>query len=664
MGIKRATFVGGNGNTYEVTFEGDNLSSGDLTLGVPPVTISMAAGKHKFCGFKSTTATVNIVSDVLDLGFYTDRVDGISLTINDLTDNVCEFFGYVTPFSFDARYREDYSTFAVDAVDTLSVRKYMKYADNVIGNVGVTTAYDVVTSICHRIGIDCVVVQASFDRPEGSLSDTGPLIISISECGFVQDEMSDCDVVSAIAQFFGYTAIVLGRTLIMYDESCLTTRYAYVSTYENNIINGWQWYTSLESTRYFQRLNLSDYNALADTQVTIDRAYDGIVISPRGTKEAVILPDICDDDNLMERLADTVFLNTWPHVEERTLLESRLITCGYSGKLGVEYPPIGAGGWENGAVFMRVSYQDAANKLLSDGSNEWIRSSTKSKNVLWIRGNKSASDAWVAKQKEAKVFSHPGGYVKVSLLYTITPDEQWDNITSSASIDDVYKVRILKISCGDKVFNSDFSFDAKEEVWSYSGLSYFLAEGNSLLPTGEAMRNYSNDVILKIPSEGGGIRANIEWAYVPISQRGYNYFIEGLSITGWGDEINKDHPDLYHSFSGRTDEMLEVNIDLTSRDSGYVAGNGKVGVNARPGVVCGMDGKWKGKWHLTDSDHMPITGCLMEQLKSIYGKKRIVETKTILGRIPPYARTDKGFVDAYEWDVLDDRTTITTTTVI
>jgi hypothetical protein len=86
----------------------------------------------------------------------------------------------------------------------------------------------------------------------------------------------------------------------------------------------------------------------------------------------------------MERPADTVFLNAWPHVEERTLLESRLITCGYSGKLGVEYPPIGAGGWENGAVFMRVSYQDAANKLLSDGSNEWIRSSTKSKNVLWI----------------------------------------------------------------------------------------------------------------------------------------------------------------------------------------------------------------------------------------------------------------------------------------
>ena len=52
MGVKVGRFGSKNGHAYEVRLSGNSVESGEILLGVPPVTISMAAGEHKFCGFK------------------------------------------------------------------------------------------------------------------------------------------------------------------------------------------------------------------------------------------------------------------------------------------------------------------------------------------------------------------------------------------------------------------------------------------------------------------------------------------------------------------------------------------------------------------------------------------------------------------------------------
>lgn len=655
MGVSTGTFVGANGHTYEVKLSGESVSTRDIYLGVPPVVISMSEGKHKFCGFKTTTATINIVTDGVASGYYTDKVDGIIVSVTDITDNVVEFDGYVTPFAFDQSNTGDYSTVTVNAVDRLTVRKAMKYPS--ASRVGVTTAFEVVTNICERAGITTIVEQASFEFPEVGGGGLSPLKIAISECGFVQDEMSDCDVLSAIAQFFGYTAIVLGTTLIMYDETC-GDGYSYVSRYTDSMI-GWGWQTSYTRNKYFQRVNTGDFEVLSDSQYTIERAYDGIKISAAGSKEAIILPDICADENLVATgTSHEVKSGLVPlyHIERRTLLRSKLMNCGFASSMG-NFPPIESGTWENGAVFMRISAHDVVKKTLaSDGSIIVVNGAASTKNVLWFRGSVLSSDALVASQKTA--YSHPGGYIKVNLKFSVVTNQSWNNLGSSVDLGDpTYEVRFLNIRCGEKYFYKDYFTDYEAGEWDGSeGGSYFLMEGYNLLPTGEAQKRFLNEVILKVPDSGGTIGANIAWKGNPLWLAADNYIIEHLSITGWGDEINPEHPDMYHSFSGRTDEMLEVSTVLTTRSSGYSAGTGRVGVNARPSVVASY--KWASRWHLTSSDAMPITGCLMEQLKRTYGQKRLVRTMTIRDRVPPYAIVGGQFVQAYDWDIYNNKTTV------
>jgi hypothetical protein len=655
MGAKIGTFVAANDHTYEVKFEGDSLSGGTLILGVPPVVIAMEAGQHKFCGFKTTTATVNIVTDSIASEFYADAVDGISLTVTDLTDDVVEFDGYVLPFAFDQSYDGDYTTITVDAVDRLSVRKNMKYADSLdAANVTVETAFDIVAGICERAGIKYIIEQESFEQESGSIV-TSPLSLPLSQCGFVQDDMSDCDVVSAIAQFFGYTAIVKANKLILYDETC-KSEYHYLSAYENNIINGWSWNTSAPKKGMFNQINLGTLATLNSKQYTIERAYDGIVISPEGSSEAALLPDICADENVYE-MNTTVDLTTGVqpnrHTERRTVLQSRVMDFGFANSLG-SYPPIDSNSWEKGSLFMRVVSVDEKQKKTSDGETFYINSASGKKNVLWVRTSHTTSDALVATPKRR--FSHPGGYIKISFGYTAVADGDWKNISKKIDIGTAtHKFGLLNIKSGGYTFKRDYIADKETSEWSLNGgASSFLMESYNLLPTGEAQKIYSSEVILRVPDGGGAIQCNVAW-YGSSSMT--NYFIESLSVTGFGDDMNTEHPDLHHSFNGRTDEMLEVSTVLTTRKSGYSSDDaGRVGVNARPSVVASAE--WNGRWHLTARKAIPITGCLMEQLKSVYGKKRVVRSMTVRGCVRPYDILSGAFVEAYEWDIYDNKTTI------
>jgi hypothetical protein len=137
-------------------------------------------------------------------------------------------------------------------------------------------------------------------------------------------------------------------------------------------------------------------------------------------------------------------------------------------------------------------------------------------------------------------------------------------------------------------------------------------------------------------------------------------YIESLSIEGYGDDMNTSCPDMQHKYT-QGGEYVEAKTMLTTRQSGHVGGK-YLSVNARPAVV--TDTEWSGGYMgRKDTESIPITGVLMEQLKARYGVPRPRYQMTVEGNINPYASVvfgGRGYtVEAYERDLYNDTTNIT-----
>lgn len=661
MATKVGRFVSKNGHTYEVKFSGDKITSStnNLELGVPPVVISMAAGETKFEGFKTTTATVNILTDTGVVDLYAERPTDIRLTITDLTSNWVDFDGYVSPFSYDQPRTGCADVVTINAVDLLSAHKGGRY----IGS-SATYAETIITEICERIGVNRIVVHYSFF--DSSSSTVGRMLqTAFSTSGFVQDEASDVDVVSAISKFLGYTSVVIGNTLYMYDESFVGSstsereRYL-IMTPPNGAVANALWNSSLTTIATQSLLGM----AVNNQQITIERAYDGIEISPNGPEKNVILPDVCEDENVEPNGSAVVVkdgLSPLFHVEKRTPMKSKVMSIGLwqNGAVGSS-PAVNSGSWSNGAVLMRVESYDYAQKIVSDTEKYVVPTSVSSKNVLWVRAA-AKNDARVRVATQITPATHKGGYVALKMNFSVVADDDWKNTTKAIELDNekVHKLRLLDIHCGVNTYGYDPE-SSSTGVWGSSKQAVFLIEGFKLLPTGESQKHYTSDIILKLPDSGGSVYLDISWIGSVVREAADNIFIESLSLEGWGDDINPRHADLFHSFSGKEDEMLKVDTLLTTRKSGY-SDDLHVGVNARPG--CAMSSEWDYRWHGGGSLSIPMAGVLMAQLKGRYGSPQRVMTMTVDQRIKPYASVLYNgsvlYTDAYDWDIYNNETTIT-----
>jgi hypothetical protein len=195
MGAKIGQFTSRSGHAYEVRLTGNTVADGNIDLGIPPATISMSAGAHKFCGFKSTTATVNILTDYPLTELYSAGVTDIRLTITDITDNKVEFDGYVVPFAFDQPYTGKADVVTVNAVDVLTARKDVKYTK--IGNAFAIDEYahDIVGEIAHRAGLTEIVVNLNFNGTADAMYTDSPLNVLVAQAGFLQDEVSEVDAI-------------------------------------------------------------------------------------------------------------------------------------------------------------------------------------------------------------------------------------------------------------------------------------------------------------------------------------------------------------------------------------------------------------------------------------------------------------------------------------
>ena len=672
MGAKVGRFVSLNGHEYEVRLEGQVFDA-ELEFGVPPVVVSMAQGEHKYCGFKSTTCTVNIVTDDVLTDLYANGPREVSLMVSDLTDGSVVFDGWVVPFSFDQPCTGHGDVVTVNAVDRLTAMKdspYQSYGGAAYGTD--VTALTMVKYICGRAGIMKYTIHLNFNDEADVMKSASPLDVRVAQAGFLQDEVSDVDALSAICKFFGYTAHVVGDTLYLYDEHCL--RYGQVGHMDDaNVYKA----GGLVEHHYGSAASPLRRNVIGEVVgeplVSVERAYDGVQITPEGREVSVLLPDVCAEDNLAYD-GDAVSFGGDGDVagkyyyQSRRPMVSKVMDLGLldAGVLGDAWPDgsLNGTGWVDGARAVEVKNNTyriftAYGEDLHDG--KWD-----TKRVVWVRP-KYVGDAGenedksyrgdVGVQKVGCRYSHTGGLVAVKMRWGLLSDNRWWAVDSYEDLteENIYKMRVVTIHCGSQELRSNISPMNPPRWVTERGVTELLAENYELLPTGIGQSRQTNDAVVMVPSDQP-VWVSLSMQYVMTdAMREGNLYIESLSVEAVGDKIDTENEAYRVVYGDRADELLEVSTMLTTRESFAQT------VNARPAVVTGVS--WKGGY-MGDPSKTGIhgAGVLMEQLSYRYGSAAEAYTLTVDGNIRPYAAVvweSRLFtVDAYDWDVADDVTTV------
>lgn len=669
MGRKVGEFASRNGHTYEVAFSGEGVADATLTLGVPPVVISMAQGERKFVGFKSTTATITIATDTPLLDLYTERVDGVAVVVTDTTSGTVEFRGYVTPFEFSQPYT-GLDTVTVSAVDALTARKDVRY--NNVGSVhGVDAkAIDIVKAIVVRAGLSRVVIHANFSGVTFRGDD--PLNVMVAQAGFLQDEVSDCDALSAICQFFGYTACAIGDTLYLYDEHCML----YADEAHRELAIGYTYYPAqgawgsegilTEAANPVRWQSISDTHN--DVTVTMERAYDGVQITPEGSDVSVLLPDVCADANMSELDGvEKLTTATEEGVEYRTARDSHVMQLGSNGLVPTEPEYVADDNWNGAAILMHVDRVKREEVTFGASSTKYtVWTSEGGGNFIRIRPLTGVlnNSILVGRQDAGCAYSHTGGLVKLTMKFRMLALENWQDTSKTLEVSDAStaSLGLIAVNCGDKRLRYDFTPSALYNTWEagYNGATILAIKGYELFPTATSQSMLTREVLIAPPSSGA-ISVDIAFANQPYGTQQYEYLIESLSLEGYGEPIDLECGDMRYTFKGNKRELLEASTMLTTRKNG-VESLDKVRVNARPGVV--TDANWVGGYMgRSDSEAIPLAGVLMEQLKTRYAKPRAAYRMTATKYVRPYAPVrwmEKTYtVDAYDWDVEADAMTVT-----
>ena len=671
MAAKSGSFVGKNGHTYLVTLSGDSVGSGSLVLaGESPVVISMAAGEHKFCGMKTQTCKVRIVTDTPMLELYAGNARAVTLTVSETTTGRVMFSGYVTPFAYTQPYDGRLDVVEIDAVDRISAHKDVKYV-NMSSPYGVdVTALSIVQEICRRSKVYKVVVHDNFSSGE-SLSGT-----MVAQAGFLQDEVSDADALSAIAKFFGYTAHMYGDVLYLYDEHCLAkgwteaTRYVYSS--------GWR-----SSSEYLSVQSVDKVRS--GVTINVERAYDGIQISPEGSDVSVLLPDVCADENLEDldyndgkNGARRTYANG-SVIDYRTPRRSKVLATGKGGASltnlvvsGSDYMT-SADPWADGSLPMHyVRYENTEVVFDGDTSGAKVPSLKESTNMLWVRNRnlQTSGTVLMARQRENCRYSHTGGFVKVSssqLVRRITTGGEILPPSSDEEEKTPLRMWWLQVSCGGEWLQRSYDTSTAEgpvlkHVWGSQAVSPFISDEGKLVVSEESTIHNEDEFIFEVPN-AGQVYLEMAKPIREIKQR--DIYFTSLKMEGVGDDVNLESSQM--RYGDGTGDVLEVQSMLTTRASGVTSvsnldGRIRYGVNARPAVV--TDTIWSGGYYGGYSGYsgIPMSGVLLEQLTERYTAPRLAYQMTVCDVVLPFCAVsyEGGYrtVESYDIDLYESETSV------
>lgn len=676
MAAKTGQFQGLDGHNYQVVLSGMGVTAEPLIFaGESPVVISMAAGERKFVGFKSQTAKVKIVTDHPMLELYGNSATSVTLVVADTTSQSILFQGYVVPFAYSQPYSGINDVIEIEAVDSITARKEIAYTNFGTPHGTDRSGLAIVQELCRRAGISRIVEHINFSKV--GFTGESPLNVPVAQAGFLQDEVSEVDVMAAICKFFGLTAHVFGDTLYLYDEHYLTHSESSRTTDVNIYLYSGTWnksqstHESAASPLSSQGIDIND-GILSGVTINVERAYDGVQITPEGSDTSILLPDVCADENLEEN-DNNLGTNRRAYAgsgytQYRTPLKSKYMRFGKSeGGAIADFPALSNGdwlqpsasddtNWIEGAIPME--YVQVTKTYLTDEGLEIDRKEAARTNMIWMR---AASDtAYMGRQLAEKSYSHTDGYVEMYIAYRRTARNNWQLPEGDNLLTNETRIKFLQLNVGGKYLVRD----GRLEGWGDSIDAPMYVKSNKLRPTGEGILRYDNRFVVKTPNSGQVIAELRGRGSASVAS---DYYIESLRIESVGDKVNEAHRDMRHNYVDTPTEYIEAKTLLTTRNSGATgfvneSGTKNYRVNARPSVVPATN--WVGGYMARSSEEaIPISGILMEQLRERYGEPHTAYTMTVGKLLYPYKPTayegKKYTIESYDLDLYNTETTVT-----
>ena len=675
MAAKIGTFTSINDRAYKVEMSGPSVKAGTLLLAADPVSVAMEAGERKFVGFKTTTCRVSVVTDEQLTDLYASGPRDILLTVTDVTaaTPVVVFKGNILPFSFDQPCGGVNDIVEVHAVDLLSAQKSVKYTP-IEGSADDREATDIILEICRRVGITKVSTQDNFGR---SFVDSGTLEqIIVAQAGFVQDGVTLPEVVSSIAIFVGYTANVVGDTLYLYDEHfghAVTDQSASSSVTYTYTKGAW----SRQRGEDFAPSIILGRGS--EVSVNVERAYDGVQITPSGSDFAPILPNVLDEDNLTDLDYDDGVAgdpvrryNAFGGEGLRIPRTSSLMETGspgnpspipFKGDSGVDYMDEI---WYTGAIPMLYAFIPKQ----PDGPEQGSPTTLTETNMMWVKVQKGGpTPGYFLRTRPHKATSHTGGYFRVDIEGRMSrPETDPANVyvPEGAKIEKNATAMLdwLHIRSGNMYLNATDSGYTWASARQDSPLK-LSTQGGSV--SRDALQYIVDGCVFRDPGTVNSGELSVEGILSPNHQLlMYDFFLTRLSITGVGDTIDPECADMRVEFKEDPVDMLSVDTLLTTRNSGRESvvtdGHLTFGVNAR-GLVITTD-IWEGYLGRQGQEAIPIAGVLMEQLTARYKAPHVayhmtVDDHDVFTPAPVLYRGDVYTVDSYERNLRDDLITLT-----
>lgn len=675
------TFTARDGAFCKVEISGASISEARTLLlaGEQPVTIDYRQGDTKFEGFRSVNCTVRILSDGDASWLYSDSPTGSALTVSRLSGSswTVLFKGCLLPFSFESPSSGRNDEVELQAVDAVTALKCETYQG---GHALVARRMlDYVADVLLKAGVHRMIILENYGRT----SDTSSTALSrnierlsVPEQAWLPQGLRTSDkdkgtslpeILSAIARFLGFTAMLWGDCLYMFDSYArVTMSRTHYTEYGITESGGQRNITKTEvrsGTLFGTKTVTAADIRRSGSRHSVEQAFGRLVLTPGNTDTMVIIPQIFTGGEMAGEAVEDVIENEEDPEEAACMVIRRVLTgvplethryfTADGSEMSLELFIInaesmmkGGGSLWYGAVPLRIRQYNDLEEY--NGVTE--------KDLLWIH---VPSGAQAAAHTVLQILPACRGWMDTRRwrmrcgMYVRTGggvDRPWlpPSYGESGDAGRAY-LQSITLKSGDNMYSID------EEpghgilptgVWNASRVHNVLVVGRKDSADGEKTLPVSLVAFRRLESgwidEGMEGSFNMGWD-VAAGAGQSDYWLSDFEVEVAGDEMRDE--DFEHVLQQGNPEDLSVSAPLCRS----YASLKRVVYGTMRGTYCaGAD---------TSETAPPLCGVLESQLLARYGSRHDRWQISVGDDVEPWTlvsfMSDTATVDAMEWDVED-----------
>lgn len=300
MGNYSGQFKNISGETYTVEIESQvanpNSNTIELTFGETPVVITTDSSGI-FSPIKSRSCTIEILTDTWLFDLYSPTAKGVQVKV--LKGLTTEFFGYLTPNSYDQSYTY-IDNVSLEAVDAVSVLKEFKYT-----TVSTIPTYqkivDIIIRLLQNAGYDGMLyIPNSYTSLNGTTNTTAVHSLYVTEGNFFDDDddrtpWTQYEVLEEIMRYLGWTLCPFGDDVYCVDYKMVKHNSGGMSYSSYEIETGER--SSANVTLNNILLINKDAYAAGEPSLSIDDVCNKVEINDNLYEIEDIAPDVADEEN-------------------------------------------------------------------------------------------------------------------------------------------------------------------------------------------------------------------------------------------------------------------------------------------------------------------------------------------------------------------------------